>query len=67
MNSKLPRGVNILILTTITVVMWISLTVYRSWTEKPKPEVPPEVIAPLNPALNLEQIEKVRQKLSPAP
>ena len=63
MKSKLPKAVNILVLTTITVLMWISLNIYRSFSLKPKPVVPDEVSNPLNPSLDSEQIENIKQKL----
>lgn len=50
------------ILTLITALSWIGLDVYRALTKSEIPRVLQKQIAPLNPKLDWETIENLRQK-----
>lgn len=65
MNNKkpLPPVVIFAILTTVTTFIWIGFEVYREYTKEPEPEVPAAVIAPLNPTLDEEVLNKVTQSV----
>lgn len=58
----MPAIVTTLILTAITSVFWIIFNVYRSFSEKPKNEVPAEVLEPLNPNLDTQTIENIKAR-----
>lgn len=61
-NKKLPSIIILLILTAITAVFWISFSVYRVFT-KPKPiNIPNEVIAPINPNLDLDTLNEIERR-----
>ncbi len=62
-QSKLPNLISVLILTLITVVMWISLNIYRAISTKPAPVVPDEISKPLNPNLDTETITNLGTKI----
>ena len=50
------------ILTLVTVVVWISMTVYKTLSiSQVKPEVT-KLLLPLTPTLDLDTIEKIRQR-----
>lgn len=63
--NKLPNVINLMILTLVTILIWLSFTVYRSFTREATPVVPVEVVLPVNPQLDLEVIKMMEQKLYP--
>lgn len=62
-NPKLPSLVSILVLTLLTVVMWISFSIYRALTTKPTPEVPSAISQPLTPTLDKSTLDKIESKI----
>lgn len=62
-KNKLPNLITILILTLITVVVWISLSIYRALSKKPDPSVPQEVSQPLTPTLDMDSVGKIQSRL----
>lgn len=62
-QAKLPNLVSILILTLLTITMWISLSIYRAITSKPAPAVPQTVSQPLTPSLDVDSINKIESRL----
>ncbi len=64
-NSKLPSIVVLMILTLITVLFWISFSVYRSFKSPASVDVSPSVIAPLTPNFDTNTMEKVKTRIYP--
>ncbi len=62
-QPKLPNLISVLVLTLITVVMWISLNIYRAISTQPAPVVPKEISDPLTPTLDTETIQKLETKI----
>jgi hypothetical protein len=62
-KNKLPRPISILILTLLTVVVWISLNIYRAIAVKPASEVPESVSSTFTPTLNKDFINKIESSL----
>lgn len=62
-KTKLPNLVAILVLTLITVVMWVSFSIYRAFSIKPTPAVSEEVLKPLSPVLDIETINLVESRI----
>ena len=62
-KSKLPNLITILILTLITVLMWIGFTIYRAIVSTPEPSVPSNISAKLTPTLDIETLNKVESAL----
>jgi hypothetical protein len=58
-NTKLPSLIPILIMTLVTVIMWVSLDVYRAFKIPVEAVVPAEVSQPLTPSLNQDVINQV--------
>lgn len=58
-KNKLPNLVSILILTLLTSIVWISLSVYRAFTNKQPESVPQEVSKPLTPSLDSDTIKLI--------
>jgi len=56
-KKKVPSIVSIAILTVITSVFWLFFSAFRTFTKKEKVEVPPEILAPLNPKLDQKALE----------
>ncbi len=59
---KLPNAVAILVLTLITVVMWVSFSIYNAFDKKPSFQVPSEVSKPLTPTLDIETINLIESR-----
>lgn len=55
----MPSVIVLTILTTITVVCWIGLSVYRTLTTKPPVNVPQTVLNPIDPSLNDQYIQRL--------
>ena len=62
-KAKLPSLVTILILTLITVVVWVTFDVYRLFNKTETPVVPEEVSAPLNPILDKNTINLIESRI----
>lgn len=62
-KRKLPSFVSLLILTFITVVMWVAFEVYRAYNKVAAPSVPVNVSAPLVPTLDMETLSEIETKL----
>jgi hypothetical protein len=64
--NELKLGKNSLILsimTLITVLVWIAFEVYRTATKTTIPKVTQEQMAPLNPQIKKEVIEKIKENI----
>lgn len=61
--NKLPNVVALMILTLVTLLIWLSFTVIRSFTAEAPPVVPPEVVLPVNPKLDTTVIDQMQQRL----
>ncbi|KKP47641.1 MAG: hypothetical protein UR39_C0003G0043 [Candidatus Woesebacteria bacterium GW2011_GWA1_33_30] len=62
-NAKLPSLMILLILTTITVVFWISFTIYRVFTKESPVNVSNEIIAPINPNLDMDTLNEIERRV----
>lgn len=62
-KTKLPNLIAILILTLITVVMWVAFSVYRAVTSTPTATVPVEVTEPISPILDEEAMTQIESRL----
>jgi hypothetical protein len=61
-KDKLPSLISVLILTLITVVMWVSFDIYRAVTKAPESIVPAEITKTLNPTLDQDSIKLIESK-----
>jgi hypothetical protein len=61
-KNKVPGIVTIAILTLITIVFWIFFNVYRVFTIKPPTPVPEEILAPLDPNLDMNVLSKLSER-----
>lgn len=64
-NTKLPSLVVLMILTVITVLFWISFSIYRSFAKTVDTPVEAKYTAPIVPSLDLKTVEKVKEKIYP--
>jgi hypothetical protein len=62
-KNKLPNIIVILILTLVTVVTWISFSIYRALTEETSPSVPQNISEPIDPKLDVVTINKIKSGL----
>ncbi|MFV1916964.1 MAG: hypothetical protein ACC618_00535 [Patescibacteria group bacterium] len=62
-SPKAPKLVTIAIFTTATLVLWVFFEVYRVFTTKTPPEVPEELLAPINPELDDAALKEVESRV----
>lgn len=62
-KTKLPNVVTILVLTLITVVMWIGYNIYIAITSAPESVVPQNISQPLTPTLDIATVNKIESAL----
>lgn len=55
----------ILVLTTITVIVWIGLDVYRALTKKVTPKILKKYLQSLDPKIDLQIVERLKTRKSP--
>lgn len=60
---KTPSLVTITIMTTITVFIWIGYSVYKVLISPPDIDIPQEVLEPLSPALDVETLAEISEKV----
>lgn len=63
MYKRTPKLVNIAIMTTITIVLWIFFDVYRSLTAPSSIEVPEELLTPIDPSLDTQAFEVMTDRI----
>lgn len=62
-KNKLPSAIVLMILTLITVLFWVSFTVYRVFTTESKPEIPEEVILKLDPFFDTNTLQTTKERI----
>lgn len=62
-KNKLPNLVVVLIISLVTVIMWVSLNIFRALTIKPSPVVPEEISNPLDPTLKTEILGEIDKRI----
>jgi hypothetical protein len=61
-KTKLPSIISVLILTLITVVMWVSLDIYRAIKKPTQITVPTEISQQLTPTLDQDSIKLIETR-----
>lgn len=64
-NNKLPSIIVLMILSIITLLFWISFTIYRVFTSKPSPVVPEQISQSLSPILDIDTLNKIENRINP--
>lgn len=62
-KPKAPQLVTVAIFTTITVIFWVFLSVYRVLTKASPPEVPAEILAPISPNLDINALNNLEGRV----
>lgn len=62
-KPKAPRLVTVTILTTITIIFWVFTGLYEIITSTPPVEVDPEILKPLNPSLDQENLNRLEGRI----
>lgn len=62
-TSKAPKQVSVTIFTTITVIFWIFLGIYRILTSSPMPEIDKKLLEPINPQLDEKTLNNLEEKI----
>lgn len=62
-RTKPPNLVTLAVMTTITVILWIGLSVYRVLTTKPPIDVPLEILEPISADLETDALAQIKQRV----
>lgn len=62
-KPKAPRLVTISIITTATIILWIFFEVYRIFTSQSLPDIPEGLLAPINPTLDTQSLDKIQGRV----
>lgn len=62
-NKKLPNFIILMILTLITLVFWISFSIYQVFATNPAEVVSNEIILELNAKLDTETINTIKNRI----
>lgn len=62
-KAKIPSIVAVMILTVVTVSVWIVFSVVRIFTTEPTPSIPPEILNPLNPNYDKTAVDKIQERI----
>ncbi len=62
-KPKAPRQVTVAVIITITIIFWVFFTVYRIFVTTPEVDVPDELLAPINPALDVAALENIESRV----
>ena len=63
-KPKAPRLVTVTILTTITIIFWVFTGLYNIITSNPPTDVDPEILEPINPALDQEALNRLEARIN---
>ena len=61
-KTKLPSLIPILILTLVTIIMWVSFDVYRTFKQPAESSVPANIALPLTPTLDQDAIKQIESR-----
>lgn len=62
-KQKIPRMIPLALLTTVTVVLWVFLDIYRYFRKAPPVVVPEEIITPLDPSLDMNILSNIKSRI----
>ena len=62
-KPKAPRLVTIAIITTATIILWIFFEVYRIFTAQLPSTVREELLAPINPVLDTQSLDRIQGRI----
>lgn len=62
-KQKIPGLISVLVLTLITIVMWVSLDVIRSFQKITPSTVPAEISQPITPSLDQISISQIESRI----
>ena len=55
--------VQLIILSTITALLWVGFETYRAFTDKPAPVVPAEISLKFDPTIDTESLDKIQKRI----
>lgn len=62
-KTKIPNIVAVMILTVVTISVWIVFSVVRIFQMEPTPSLPPEILNPLNSDYDKTAVDKIEKRL----
>jgi hypothetical protein len=65
-TSSIKTIIRLLGLSIITIVFWIGFEIYHLSSKKTLSDIPQEMLTPINPNLEQEELKKLPERLTPA-
>jgi flagellar basal body-associated protein FliL len=65
-KRKIPNVIILLILSFVTIICGVFFNIFRAFMQKPNPVVPQEIILKLDPTLDTNTLDQMKQKLYPS-
>lgn len=63
LKPKPPKLVSIVLLTTITIILWVFYGLYSTLTKDIYIEVPKKILEPIDPELDLLSLNSIQEKV----
>jgi len=63
MKPKAPKTVSVLVITTLTILLWIFFSVYKVLISKPKAVVDVKQLEPLEPSFDSKSLEEIKKRI----
>lgn len=63
MKRKAPKIVTLIVLTTVSIVFWVFVSLYSIVVKNSDINVPPEILTPLDPTLNINALNSIQGRL----
>lgn len=64
-KTKLPNKIVLIILTSVTILLWVAVSVYTAISKKTPAVVSKEILLPLNPKLDIETLNQMEERIYP--
>lgn len=62
-NKQKPFLVKLVILSTVTAVIWVAASIYQSIAKKEEPSVPAAIMQPLTPTLDKKVLDELENRV----
>jgi len=64
-KTKTSPLTKLAILTALTTLSWVSFEIYQALSQKAPPNIPPQILAPLNPNLDTQSLDLIKSRIQP--
>ncbi len=62
-KKQKPFFVRIVILSTVTAIVWVGSTIYKTVSKKEEPNIPVQILEPLTPTLDKKVLDELENRV----